>query len=119
MSSEAKKLTRGPDAVESLVRSVVGKQYYAGCMQLGQEPDIELCIHIEKRKDSGKTKSYLEMHRGKHRGRSEIVPAELHYCCVPFKDIGTLPWDVDKANSAISKPGADFEMKVDSEFGWE
>lgn len=91
-----------------VVRQMVGNKLYAECKQLGQEPDIEIHAHIEKVEvEEGVIKSYMTLARGKHRGRSRHTPAKYLYACLPFNDIGTLPWDIGKAKTGILKPGAD------------
>jgi len=69
---------------------VAGKGYYDGCKRLGQEPDLEMFIHIVTVNGI----SYLTVQRGKH--RYTVTPQKDQYFVLPFKDIGTIPWDVDK-----------------------
>ena len=87
---------------------MAGNKLYAGCKQLGQEPDIEIHVHKEIVEiEEGSPTAYLTMHRGKHRGRPRHTAAKYLYCCFPFKDIGTIPWDIGKARTNVAKPGAD------------
>lgn len=91
-----------------VVRHMVGNKLYAGCKQLGQEPDIEVHAHKELVEvEDGVVKAYMTIHRGKHRGRPRHTPAKYLYACLPFADIGTLPWNIGKARTGILKPGAD------------
>lgn len=98
LSSDALQLTR--DNVEDFVKMVAGKGYYDGCRRLGQDPDLELFIHIV----SVNGKSYLTVQRGKHRG--VVTPERDRYFVLPFQDVGTIPWDVDKDDEiTLSSPG--------------
>jgi hypothetical protein len=86
--------------VEDFVKVVANKGYYDGCKRLGQEPDLEMFIHIVKVHGS----SYLTIQRGKH--RSAVTPEKDLYCVLPFKEIGTIPWDIDKEQEiTVAMPG--------------
>lgn len=98
MSADATNLYR--DANESLVQAVVGKGYYDGCKRLGQEPDLELHIHIERTA----TDSYLTIARGKHRDVNSTDPSKL-YCVYKFQPYGTIPPDIFGASQARKKVG--------------
>jgi len=99
LSADALQMTR--DNVNDLVRAIANKGYYDGCRRLGQEPDLEVMIHLVK--VNGKT--FLTSARGKH--RNTVTPQADQYMCLPFQDIGTIPWDVDKDyDIAVKQPGA-------------
>lgn len=98
LSSDALQLTR--ENVEDFVKLVANKGYYDGCRRLGQEPDLELFIHIVKVNGS----SYLTIQRGKH--RNAVTPDKDQYVVLPFQPIGTIPWDVDKDHEVtLAMPG--------------
>lgn len=97
LSSDALQLVR--DNVDDFVRNVANRGYYDGCRRLGQEPDLEIMIH----KVVVDAKSYLTVARGKH--RSVVTPLEHQYFVLPFQPIGCIPWDIDKDDSSVSKPG--------------
>jgi len=98
LSSDALQLTR--ENVEDFVKTVANKGYYDGCRRLGQEPDLELFIHIVKVQN----RSFLTVQRGKH--RNTVTPDRDLYCVLPFQDIGTIPWDMDKEFEAtVAMPG--------------
>jgi hypothetical protein len=88
LSSDALQLTR--ENVEDFVKVVANKGYYDGCRRLGQEPDLELFIHIVRVNG----KAYLTIQRGKH--RNTVTPEKDQYIALPFQPIGTIPWDIDK-----------------------
>lgn len=89
LSSDALQLSR--DNTEDLVKVVANRGYYDGCRRLGQEPDLEILFHIVRMNG----KAYLTMQRGKH--RNNVTAESDQYLVLPFNDIGTLPWDIDKA----------------------
>lgn len=88
LSSEAMQLTR--DNVDDFVKNVANRGYYDGCKRLGQEPDLEIMIH----KVEVNGESFLTVARGKH--RSVVTELKDQYLVLPFKQIGTIPWDIDK-----------------------
>ncbi len=88
LSSEALQLTR--ENVDEFVKSIANKGYYDGCKRLGQEPDLEVMIH----KVVVNGESFLTVGRGKH--RNTVTPERDQYLVLPFKQIGTIPWDIDK-----------------------
>lgn len=87
LSSDALQLTR--ENVEDFVKTVANKGYYDGCKRLGQEPDIEILIH----KIVVNGASFLTVNRGKH--RNAVTPVADQYTVLPFKDVGTIPYDVE------------------------
>lgn len=89
MSSEALQLTR--DNVDDFVKNVANRGYYDGCKRLGQEPDLEIMIH----KVEVNGESFLTVARGKHRDVN-LTSAKDQYFVLPFKQVGTIPWDIDK-----------------------
>jgi len=97
LSSEALQLTR--DNVDDFVRNVANKGYYDGCRRLGQEPDLELMIHIVEVNG----KKYLTIARGKH--RNVVTSTKDQYCVLPFEIVGTIPWDVDGEDRSVAAPG--------------
>lgn len=108
MSSDAVSLLR--ENIEDFVKTVANKNYYDGCKRLGQEPDLEFFQHIVK--TGGK--SYLTLQRGKHRN---VVCAEKNmYFVLPFQEIGTIPWDIDKEDSSVAFPGGGGQ--ADGEAPW-
>jgi hypothetical protein len=111
LSSDALQLSR--ENTEDLVKVVANRGYYDGCRRLGQEPDLEILFHIVKMGG----KSYFTVQRGKH--RNTVTRAEDQYFVLPFQDIGTIPWDIDKDEdytlSAVGrKQGADGDEFDDS-----
>jgi hypothetical protein len=109
LSSEALQLTR--DNVDDFVRNVANKGYYDGCRRLGQEPDLELMIHIVEVNG----KKYLTIARGKH--RNTVTPTKDQYCVLPFEIIGTIPWDVDGEDRSVAAPGGG-RAGTDEEMPW-
>lgn len=110
LSSDALQLTR--ENVEDFVKVVANKGYYDGCRRLGQEPDLEIFIHIVKVNG----KSYLTLQRGKHRGI--VTPEKDLHVVLPFEDIGTIPWDVDKDHEiTLAMPGGG-TLGSDQEVAW-
>lgn len=98
LSSDALQLTR--ENVEDFVKVVANKGYYDGCRRLGQEPDLEIFIHIVRIN----RKAYLTIQRGKH--RNTVTPEKDQYIVLPFQEIGTIPWDIDKDEEyTMSAPG--------------
>lgn len=88
LSSDALQLSR--ENTEDLVKVVANRGYYDGCRRLGQEPDLEILFHIVRLNG----KAYLTIQRGKH--RNTVTAEKDQYLVLPFNDIGTLPWDIDK-----------------------
>lgn len=110
LSSEALQLTR--DNVEDLVRTVANKGFYDGCRRLGQEPDLEMFIHIVRVNGQ----AYLTIARGKH--RNTVTPEKDQYACLPFQKIGTIPWDIDKeVEITVATPGGG-ALGSDAEEPW-
>lgn len=110
LSSDALQLTR--ENVEDFVKVVANKGYYDGCRRLGQEPDLEVFIHIV----AVNGKKYLTVQRGKH--RSTVTPEKDLYFVLPFHDIGTIPWDVDKEHEiTLAMPGGG-ALGSDEEVAW-
>lgn len=98
LSSDALQLTR--ENVDDFVKAVANKGYYDGCRRLGQEPDLELFVHIVEINGS----SYLTVQRGKHRG--VVTPSNDLYFVLPFQPVGTIPWDIDKEHEiTLAQPG--------------
>jgi hypothetical protein len=99
LSTEALQLTR--ENVEDFVKVVANKGYYDGSKRLTQEPDLEIFLHIVEVNGE----KFLTVARGKHRGTS-ITPMKDLYFVLPFRPIGTIPWDVDKEDEiTLSVPG--------------
>lgn len=69
---------------QNFVKEIYDKNFYAGSRQLGQEPDLELFIHLVEHQ--GKT--YTSIQRGKHRNVDHISP-ERRYGLLPF--CGSMP----------------------------
>lgn len=110
LSSDALQLTR--ENVEDFVKIVANKGYYDGCRRLGQEPDLELFLHIVRINGA----SYLTVQRGKH--RNTVTPERDQYLVLPFSDVGTIRWDVDKDHEiTLSMPGGG-EVGSDMEDPW-
>ena len=98
--------------MEDFVKVVANKGYYDGCRRLGQEPDLEIFIHIVKVNG----KSYLTMQRGKH--RNTVTPEKDQYVVLPFEDIGTIPWDIDREDEiTLAMPGGGV-VGSDQEQAW-
>jgi len=110
LSSDALQLTR--ENVEDFVKVVANKGYYDGCRRLGQEPDLELFIHIVKINGE----SFLTIQRGKH--RNTVTPEKDQYVVLPFKPVGTIPWDVDsEGENTLAMPGGG-QVGTDDEVAW-
>jgi hypothetical protein len=99
LSTEAKQLLR--DGRTDFVKIVAGLGYYDKCRTIDNELDWELYIHIEK-KDKN---YYLTIQRGKHR-LTTVIDSEDMYAVYQFFDIGGIPDDLDKENTASKKVGA-------------
>ena len=98
LSTEAQQLAR--DNVQDFVKVIADKQYYEACKRLGQPVDLESVIHIVP----ANGKSYLTIQRGKH--RNMVTPAKDKYLVLPFQEIGTIPWDIDKEyDISVPSPG--------------
>lgn len=110
LSSDALQLTR--ENVEDFVKVVANKGYYDGCRRLGQEPDLELFIH----KVVINGESFLTVQRGKH--RNVVTQEKDQYFVLPFKPIGTIPWDVDRDDEmTLAMPGGG-QLGSDQEEAW-
>jgi len=81
MSTDAKILVRG--GTERLTEAVANKGYYDGCKRIDQEVDLELVVNIEK----VGLDSYLDIHRGKHRG-VEVTSAAHLGTILKFESVG-------------------------------
>lgn len=110
LSSDALQLTR--ENVEDFVKVVANKGYYDGCRRLGQEPDLELFIHIVQINGE----SFLTVQRGKH--RNTVTEPKNQYVVLPFHQIGTIPWDIDKDHEVtLAMPGGG-QIGSDQEEAW-
>jgi hypothetical protein len=110
LSSDALQLTR--ENVEDFVKTVASKGYYDGCKRLIQEPDIELVIH----KVIVNAESFLTVQRGKH--RNTVTPEKDQYVVLPFKPVGTIPWDVNKDHEiTLAMPGGG-QLGSENEMAW-
>ncbi|BEG72383.1 putative helicase [Pseudomonas phage PA1C] len=109
LGSDALQLMR--ENTEDFVKVVANKGYYDGCRRLGQEPDLELFHHIIRHKG----KAYLAIQRGKH--RNTVTAEEDQYVLLPFSNIGTIPWDIDKEEDYSLKvvPGSVIGGDLDSD----
>ncbi len=88
--SPAAKAMRTLDPLK-FVRNLPGKGLYDGCTTVDNEVDGEIYLGIT----DVNGRSFLELQRGKHRTIIE-TPVKHRYCVLPFEEIGTLPWDVDR-----------------------
>lgn len=88
LGSDALMLMR--ENASDFVKVVANKGYWDGCKRLGQEPDFELFHHIVRVKG----RAYLTIQRGKH--RNTVTAEEAQHVILPFSNIGTIPWDIDK-----------------------
>jgi hypothetical protein len=111
LSSEALLLIR--DNVDDFVRNVANKGYYDGCKRLGQEPDLELMIHIVEVNG----RKYLTIARGKH--RNNVTASKDQYAVLPFEVIGTIPWDIDGEDRSVAAPGGGRAGTEDENPWWE
>lgn len=102
LSSDAYKLSR--ENVDDLTRKVAYGGYYDGCRRLGQEPDLELFIHIVKKGSN----FYLDFHRGKHR-YVDLTPEKDRHFSLAFQDIGTLPVDIGKSDTTVDLDNLGFD----------
>ena len=73
------------------VRNLPGKGLYDGCTTVDNEVDLEIFLGITKNGD----RSFLELQRGKHRTLTD-TPIKHRYCVLPFVELGTFDWDVEK-----------------------
>ena len=115
LSTEAKVLTRG--SVNSFVKEIANKGYYAECRSLDNDPDLEIVIHIEEVQGQGK---YLTCQRGKHRG-VQITPEADLYCVLPFQPIGGILDDLlgrDNSSRQFDKVSGTRAGEEDSQIAW-
>lgn len=101
------------DNVDDFVRNIANRGYYDGCKRLGQEPDLEIMIHIVRVNG----KAYLTIARGKH--RNVVTPEKDQYAVLPFEIIGTIPWDVDGEDRSVATPGGGKIGSVDEQPWWD
>lgn len=97
-----------PDAMElkrqgnkMLAMQISDGSYYEGCRGLSREPELELFVDIVK--DNGR--KYQTFARGKHRGQND-TPEEHKFFILEFQKIGGLRWDVNGADTSLSKFGS-------------
>ena len=76
---------------EKYIRLLPGRGMTDGCTTIDNEVDLEIFLGI--RETGGN--SWLELQRGKHRTLVD-TPMAHRYIAIPFADIGTLPWDIEK-----------------------
>nr|UVX43141.1 MAG: DnaB-like helicase C terminal domain [Bacteriophage sp.] len=100
ISSEAYNLLRMN--TDDFVKQIAKKGYWDSCKVLQQEVDLEILLHIEVLYG----KSYLTIHRGKHR-KPLPTPPEDHYCVLPFAEFGCIPDDINGADRSQKKFGSD------------
>ena len=98
LSPEALELHRQGKTDLALI--VSDGNYYAGSKGIGREVDLELFLYLAK--DSGR--SYQCIARGKHRLTGITNPEYLYYI-LPFEEIGSLRWDIDKDDTSIKRIG--------------
>lgn len=101
LSSDAMRLLRTGQS--NFVREVSDKSYWHECVSLGQEPDLEIIVHIEKVNGE----SYFTMHRGKH--RDVYTAIENHYVVYKFSDYG-LPYDINGLDQSRRSVGGDLNV---------
>lgn len=96
LSTDATKLLRlKPD---NFIKEVVNKNFYDGCARVGQEPEVEISIHIEKRNGV----KFLSVGRGKHRKTSPaITPEDDLFFYLPFQEVGGIIDDVGKLDTSL------------------
>lgn len=113
ISTDAKKLKRADNiGVGCFVKEVTNKGYTDGCTRIDQEVDGEMYMDITKMKHDGKSVSYLELARGKHR-IPIITPEKDLYGVLRFHEIGTILPDINGKDSSLSRPGGDYIPVVD------
>lgn len=100
LSSEAKALKR--QGVENFLDEIVDKGYLDSCRNLDQEVDLE--IYIDKEKIGGK--SYLHVHRGKHR-KIEITDEKYLKTVLPFDPAGAILDDINGVDRRLKYAGQD------------
>lgn len=101
LSSEAKALKR--QGVDNFLDEIVDKGYLDSCRNLDQEVDLE--IYIDKEKIAGR--SYLHVHRGKHR-KIEITPEKYLKTVLPFHPVaGAIRDDVGREDTRLKFAGQD------------
>ncbi|WP_257292810.1 DnaB family ATPase [Endozoicomonas sp. ONNA1] len=103
-SSDATKLLR--EGRTDFIKEIAGKSFYKGCTGIDQEVDWEMGIHIEK---PGDGKSYLTMHRGKHRKPTPTDEKYL-YQVYSFGEVG-IPDDINGASQARKTVGGNVESE--------
>jgi hypothetical protein len=100
ISSEAYNLLRAN--TDDFVKQIAKKGYWDSCKVLQQEVDLEILLHIENLYG----KSYLTIHRGKHR-KPLATPLDDLYTVYPFAEFGCIPIDVDGPDKSMKKFGSD------------
>lgn len=100
ISSEAYSLLRAN--TDDFVKQIAKKGYWDSCKVLQQEVDLEILLHIENLYG----KSYLTIHRGKHR-KPLATPLDDLYTVYPFAEFGCIPIDVDGPDKSMKKFGSD------------
>lgn len=105
LSTDARRLMRNGVPDHRFVKEIVGKGYYSGSTQLGQEIDLELFLHICK---IDKT-FYQTVHRGKHRGHDVLEPEKM-FVMLPFPKRGPIPWDIDRKRIGVREAIEDDEF---------
>lgn len=100
ISSDAFQLLRAN--TDDFVKQIAKKGYWDSCRVLQQEVDLEILLHIETLYG----KSYLTIHRGKHR-KPLATPLDDLYCVYAFEEYGAIPDDIDGPDKSMKKFGSD------------
>lgn len=98
LSTEAKRLSRIHSPMETFVKEIADKGYYAGSAQLDQEIDLELYLHIVKHNGE----HYLTIQRGKHR-LPTVIPESDKYTIFKFPKKMPIPTDINGVNRGMKK----------------
>lgn len=113
ISTAGKQLVREGSSTD-FVKDIANKGYYAGSSQIDQELDLELYIHIVKFNGA----SWLTIQRGKHRIPGTTNEEDL-YCVLKFQPIGTIPPDINGADTSCRKVGAGAVGTKDEKPFWD
>lgn len=95
LSQEAMALKRS--GVGNFLAEIAGKNYWDGSKRIANEVDLEIYVDIVVRNK----KSFLHVHRGKHR-TIKPTPIKDRSFYQPFSEIGFLPDDINGEDQSIS-----------------
>jgi hypothetical protein len=106
LSQEAMALKRS--GVSNFVQEIAGKNYWDASKRIANEADLEIFVDIVLRDH----KSYLAVHRGKHR-TVKATPVKDRFCYLPFQPVAFVPDDINgNDTSLISLTTAEAGMEI-------